>query len=100
MEKEGLFLEKDILEEKRKKINEELLEKKRSFEVIDKKLKLLTKEARGSYNEEKETTEKIYSVLKKDINNYEESMKVPYFGRVDFRELVLEKINHKKKVYI
>lgn len=96
MEKEGLFLEKDILEEKRKKINEELLEKKRSFEVIDKKLKLLTKEARGSYNEEKETTEKIYSVLKKDINNYEESMKVPYFGRVDFRE----NKSQKESIYI
>ncbi len=86
MKKEGLFLEKEILEEKRKKINEELLEKKRNFEVIDKKLKLLTKESRGSYNEEKETTEKIYSVLKKDISNYEEAIKVPYFGRVDFRE--------------
>ncbi|MDV4150077.1 RNA polymerase recycling motor HelD [Clostridium sp. AL.422] len=86
MEKDGLFLEKEILKEKRKKINEELLEKKRSFEVIDKKLRLLRKEARGSYNEEKETTEKIYSFLKKDISNYEESMKIPYFGRVDFRE--------------
>ncbi|MBE6054886.1 MAG: AAA family ATPase [Clostridium sartagoforme] len=86
MEKEGLLLEKEILKEKRKKINEELLEKKRNFEVIDKKLKLLTKESRGSYNEEKETTEKIYSVLKKDISNYEESIKAPYFGRVDFRE--------------
>ena len=75
MKKEGLFLEKEILEEKRKKINEELLEKKRSFEVIDKKLKLLTKESRGSYNEEKETTEKIYSVLKKDISSYEEAIK-------------------------
>ena len=86
MKKEGLILEKEILKEKRKKINEELLEKKRSFDVIDKKLKLLTKESRGNYNEEKETTEKIYSVLKKDINNYEESIKVPYFGRIDFRE--------------
>lgn len=86
MEKNGLILERKILKDKRKKINEELLEKKRSFEVIDKKLKLLTKESRGNYNEEKETTEKIYAVIKKDINNYEESMKAPYFGKVDFRE--------------
>ena len=40
MKKEGLILEKEILKEKRKKINEELLEKKRSFDVIDKKLNL------------------------------------------------------------
>ena len=96
MKKEGLFLEKEILQEKRKKINEELLEKKRSFEVIDKKLKVLTKESRGSYNEEKETTEKIYSVLKKDISNYEEAIKAPYFGRVDFRE----KKSQEESIYI
>lgn len=84
---ENLKLEKEILEEKRKKITSELLEKRKNYEIIENKLKLLTKESKGSYNEEKETTEKIYSVLKKDIKNYEEALKVPYFGRVDFREL-------------
>ena len=87
MEKEGLILEKKILKEKRGKIKGELSEKIRNFEVINKKLKLLKRESKGSYSEEKETTEKIYSVLKKDINNYEEAIKTPYFGRVDFREL-------------
>ena len=65
MKKEGLILEREILKEKRKKINEELLEKKRSFEVIDKKLRILTKESKGNYNEEKENTEKIYSFKKR-----------------------------------
>ncbi|MCR1952302.1 MULTISPECIES: RNA polymerase recycling motor HelD [unclassified Clostridium] len=83
----NLKLEQEILKEKRKKIDNELLEKKKSYEVIEGKLKALTKESKGNYNEEKETTEKIYSVLKKDIKNYEEAIKVPYFGRVDFREL-------------
>ena len=96
MYKEGLILEREILNEKREKINEELLEKKRSFEVIDKKLKVLTKESKGNYNEEKETTEKICSVLKKDINNYEESIKAPYFGRIDFRETK----GQEEKIYI
>ncbi|MGL5354567.1 MAG: RNA polymerase recycling motor HelD, partial [Clostridium sp.] len=50
------------------------------------KLKVLTKESKGAYSEEKETTEKIYSVLKKEIENYEEALNSPYFGRVDFRE--------------
>ncbi len=96
MEKEGLILEKKILKEKRGKIKGELSEKIRNFEVINKKLKLLTRESKGSYSEEKETTEKIYSVLKKDINNYEEAIKTPYFGRVDFRELK----GQKESIYI
>lgn len=55
---ENLNLEKEILIEKRNRITNELLEKKKNHEVIVKKLKALTKESRGSYNEEKETTEK------------------------------------------
>ncbi len=83
----NLELEKNILKGKREKITNELLEKRKNHEIIEKKLRTLTKESKGNYNEEKETTEKIYSVLKKDIKNYEEALKVPYFGRVDFREL-------------
>lgn len=87
MDKEGLILERKILKNKRKKINEELLEKRKSYDFIDEKLKALTKEAKGKYNEEKDTTEKISSFLKKDIQNYEEAIMAPYFGRVDFREV-------------
>lgn len=83
---DNLDLEKKILRDKRNSINEELEEKRKNQNNIGTKLKVLTKEAKGSYSEEKETTEKIYSVLKKDIESYEEALKVPYFGRVDFRE--------------
>ena len=86
MNRENLELEKEILIEKRNKIKDELLEKKNNYDNIENKLKALTKEAKGSYNEEKETTEKICNVLRRDIKNYEEAIKVPYFGRVDFRE--------------
>ena len=96
MEKEELVLEKEILLEKRQKINEELSDKIKNFQIIDKKLRYLMKEAKGSYNQEKETTEKIYSVLKKDINKYEEAIKTPYFGRVDFREAK----GQKESIYI
>ena len=43
----------------------------------------------------KENTEKIYMLLKKEIENYEEALKNPYFGRVDFDEKFgsQEKIN-------
>lgn len=87
MDKEGLILERKILKNKREKINEELLEKRKSYDFIEEKLRALTKEAKGNYNEEKETTEKISSFLKKDIQNYEEAAMAPYFGRVDFREV-------------
>lgn len=83
---ENLKIEKEILKEKREKIQYELSEKINNYELVENKLKYLTKEAKGSYNEEKETTEKIYSVLKKDIQSYEEAISSPYFGRVDFRE--------------
>ena len=76
----------DILKEKRRLITEELNEKKENIESVAEKVKNLRKEAKGSYNQEKESVEKIYEILSKDINEYEESLSVPYFGRVDFRE--------------
>ncbi|SFD37615.1 RNA polymerase recycling motor HelD [Clostridium uliginosum] len=83
---EILYKERKILEEKKDLIREELNEKKNNREKINAKVKSLAKESKGSYNEEKETTEKIANVLKKDIEGYEESLLSPYFGRVDFRE--------------
>ncbi|GAA0078304.1 RNA polymerase recycling motor HelD [Clostridium sp. CTA-5] len=83
---EILYEEKKILEEKRELILEELDEKKSNREKIENKVKFLAKESKGNYNEEKETTEKISDVLKKDIEGYEEALLAPYFGRVDFRE--------------
>lgn len=83
---ESLELERVILKEKKSKIINELQDKKRNEDNIGDKLKNLTKESKGAYSEEKETTEKIYSVLRKEIENYEEALSSPYFGRVDFRE--------------
>ena len=81
-----LLEERKVLNEKREEIIKELEEKKKTEENELNKLKVLTKEAKGAYSEEKETTEKIYSVLRKEIENYEEALNSPYFGRVDFRE--------------
>ncbi|WP_294387724.1 RNA polymerase recycling motor HelD [uncultured Clostridium sp.] len=93
---ENLALEKKILEQKRKDILNEVREKRKYQEEISKKLRLLTKEAKGSYDQEKENTEKIYNLLKKEIENYEEALKNPYFGRVDFSE----KFGSEEKIYI
>ena len=93
---ENLALEKSILEQKRKDILNEVEEKRKYQEEIAKKLRALTKEAKGCYNQEKENTEKIYNLLKKEIENYEEALKNPYFGRVDFNE----KFGSEEKIYI
>ena len=83
---ENLQQERKILVEKKKIIEEELHEKKASIKEIEKKVRLLSKEAKGSYSEEKQTIEKIFKYVSQDIEKYEESLNEPYFGRVDFRE--------------
>ena len=62
---ENLALEKSILEQKRRDILNEVNEKRKYQEEIAQKLRVLTKEAKGSYDHEKENTETIYNLLKK-----------------------------------
>lgn len=78
--------ENQVLNQKREMIKEAIDSKKNNIEDVEKKVNSLRKEAKGSYNEEKETNEKILNLLTSDIESYEEAMKTPYFGRVDFRE--------------
>ena len=93
---DNMLEEIEVLKEKRALIEEELEGKRNNISDIDTKVKKLRKEAKGSYSEEKETTEKIYDVLAKDIYNIEEALKAPYFGRVDFREYK----GSEEKIYI
>ena len=81
-----LELAKRVLKEKREAISYEINEKIKYENEIESKLKALTKAAKGSYDQEKENTQKIYELLKKDIESYEEAIKMPYFARVDFTE--------------
>jgi DNA helicase-2/ATP-dependent DNA helicase PcrA len=78
--------EKEVLLKKRELIEEEINDKKSNIKNIEDKVKSLSKESKGNYSEEKETTEKIYEVLTREINSYEDAGQEPYFGRVDFRE--------------
>lgn len=93
---DNLPLEKKILEQKRKDILNEVKQKRKYQEEVKKKLIDITKEARGGYSQEKENTEKIYMLLKKEIENYEEALNNPYFGRIDFDE----KFGNIEKIYI
>jgi DNA helicase-2/ATP-dependent DNA helicase PcrA len=81
-----LKIENEILIEKRQKIIEEINEKIKREKELEEQLKLLTREAKGIYNKDKENTEKIYNLLKKEIYNYKEAVNTPYFARVDFAE--------------
>ena len=57
-----------------------------SEKILSKKIGGLKKEARGRYNEELETTQQLYAITSKSLNNFEESKEQPYFARIDFRE--------------
>lgn len=93
---DDLSCAKQVLKEKKELILHEINEKLKYEQEIEAKLKALTKAAKGSYDQEKENTENIYKLLKKDIESYEEAIKNPYFARVDFRE----KLGDLEKIYI
>lgn len=82
--KDNVLLENEVLRNKKQTIRTEIEVKKKDLEKIEVKRKELAK--KSGYDVEKETTEKIYEVLNRDIESYEESLDEPYFGRVDFRE--------------
>ena len=82
----GLKEEKIILKEKRERIETELLSKRDYVNQVRRKFNELSKEAKGKYNAEKDTTEKAMNMAENDIQKYEETYFTPYFGRVDFRD--------------
>ena len=56
---EKIKIESIVLNDKRKKIMKELEEKRKTQEEVINMLKILTKESKGGYNQEKENVEKI-----------------------------------------
>lgn len=91
-----LEIENEILMQKRKKIMGEISEKVKNQKQLEDRIRFLTNEAKDKYNEEKESTEKVYDILKKEIKRYEEAVNSPYFGRVDF----IEKFSELNNIYI
>ena len=58
----------------------------KSDKVLQEKIALLKKQAKGKYNEELETSEKLYQITHKNLEKYTEAKEQPYFARIDFRE--------------
>ena len=81
-----LSYEQEVLKEKKNLINNEINIKTKKNDELESKIASLKKDAKGKYNEELDTMEKLYNVTSSSIVNYKEAIDKPYFGRVDFRE--------------
>ena len=81
-----LNYELKALESSRDKINKEIESKENERGKLSRRIGDLKKEAKGRYNLELENSQTIYEILNKDIDNYTEALKAPYFARIDFRE--------------
>lgn len=53
---------------------------------LQSKITELRKQAKGRYNEELETAQKLYNITHKNLQKYIEAKDQPYFARIDFRE--------------
>lgn len=51
----------------------------------------LKKQSRGKYSEELETSQRLYDITHRNLENYNEAKENPYFARIDFREFRRER---------
>jgi DNA helicase II / ATP-dependent DNA helicase PcrA len=86
-----LGYEKEKLKSIKNWLEEEVRVIKNSNEELRQKIAALKKQARGSYSEELETTQRLYEISNKNYENYSEAGDQPYFARIDFREYRREK---------
>jgi DNA helicase-2/ATP-dependent DNA helicase PcrA len=86
IEQKELQYEKDKLDNIENWLQKEINTIENNDRGLKDKIASLKKESRGKYNEELETTEKLYEIINKNLNNYKEASEQPYFARIDFRE--------------
>lgn len=91
IEKEQFENEKEKLKSTITWLENELDTISNNDKLLKDKIALLKKQARGRYNEELETTQKLYEIIQKNLSNYSEAEEQPYFARIDFREYRKEK---------
>lgn len=84
-EKERLIEEK-YLEDTIKWINHEIGRVGENKDNLKGRIDSLRRESKGKYNEELETTEKLYKITSKSLEKYSDGKESPYFARIDFRE--------------
>ncbi|MFR1782873.1 MAG: RNA polymerase recycling motor HelD [Sarcina ventriculi] len=85
-DKDVLNEEKEKLVEIRKWIHNEISRIKIDEKNLKDKISDLEKGAKGAYNEELFINKKLFNIVEKNLEVYEESNLKPYFARIDFRE--------------
>jgi DNA helicase II / ATP-dependent DNA helicase PcrA len=86
IEAKELKLEKDKLHQTRDWLSNEINLIENNDKHLQDKIASLKKQARGKYNEELETSQRLYEITHKNLKNYTEAIPQPYFARIDFRE--------------
>lgn len=91
IEKEEFLYEKEVLEETKNFIHEEIEKISLNDNKLKEKVMELKKQSRGRYSEELDTYNKLYEITHETLKNYTNSYQNPYFARIDFREARREK---------
>lgn len=86
IDKKEFEFEKDRLNSTKKWIDNEINIINKNDLDLQNKISELRKQAKGRYNEELETTQKLYNITHKNLEKYTEAKDQPYFARIDFRE--------------
>ncbi len=86
-----LNYERNKLKETREWIESQQIKIALDEKSLKKKIGDLRKASKGSYSEELETSTKLYNIIQKNVESYNEAYEQPYFARVDFREYRREK---------
>lgn len=86
IEAKELKLEKTKFSDTNKWLKDEINIIENNDKQLQDKIALLRKQARGKYDEELETSQRLYEITHKNLRNYNEALLQPYFARIDFRE--------------
>lgn len=86
IDKKQLEFEKDKLNSTKAWIDNEINIISRNDLNLQNKISELRKQTKGRYNEELETTQKLYNITHKNLGKYTDAKDQPYFARIDFRE--------------
>ncbi|WP_125153821.1 HelD family protein [Clostridium rectalis] len=84
--KQNMMYEEKYLQDTLIWIENEMKKSKNDNDKLKEKIEQLRKQAKGKYNQELETCEKLYKITSRNFNKYCESIKAPYFARIDFKE--------------
>lgn len=91
IDKEEFRYEKRKFENTENWLNSEIKIAGENDQELQNKIAALKKQAKGKYNEELETSQKLYEITHKNLEKYIDSKDQPYFARIDFREKYRER---------